>query len=64
MNTKYIAAEYRLSQWAQIMKERKETGLSIRAYCEGRGIHENTFSIGRKSCEMPLVTRIIYNKGI
>ena len=48
MNTRYIAAEYRLSHWAQIMKERKETGLSIRAYCEGSGIHENTFFYWQK----------------
>ena len=29
MNTKYIAAEYRLSQWAQIMKERKSVEPSL-----------------------------------
>jgi hypothetical protein len=31
MNTREVAAEYRLSHWAQIMRERKESGLSIKA---------------------------------
>jgi len=43
MNTRNIAAEYRLAHWAGIMNERKESGLSIRAFCENVGIHENTY---------------------
>lgn len=43
MDTREIAAEYRLEHWAQMMRERAEQGLSIRAYCESRGIHENTY---------------------
>lgn len=43
MNTREIAAEYRLKHWAQAMRERAEQGLSVRAYCESRGIHENTY---------------------
>ena len=43
MNTRKIAAEYRLAHWAGIMKERRESGLSVKAYCENVGIHENTY---------------------
>jgi transposase-like protein len=43
MNTREIAADYRLSHWAQIMRERKESGLSIKAFCENGGFHENIY---------------------
>jgi putative transposase len=43
MNTRDIAAEYRLAHWAQVMRERVDKGLSIRAYCENARIHENTY---------------------
>ena len=43
MNTRGIAAEYRLSHWAQIVQDRSQRGLSIRAYCAETGIHENTY---------------------
>lgn len=43
VNTREIAAEYRLSHWAQIMKERNEKGLSIKEFCEQQGIAENTY---------------------
>ena len=43
MNTRDIAEEYRLTHWAQVMRERTEKGLSVRAYCEEAGIHENTY---------------------
>ena len=43
MNTREIAVEFRLNHWAEIVQERNESGLSIRAYCEHAGIHENTY---------------------
>jgi hypothetical protein len=43
MNTRDIAAEYRLSHWAGIMQERKESGLSVRAFCKNAGFHENNY---------------------
>ena len=43
INTKEIAAEYRLTHWAQIMKERNESGLSVRAFCKEAGFHENIY---------------------
>ena len=43
MDTRNITAEYRLTHWAGIMNARKESGLSIKAFCENAGIHENTY---------------------
>lgn len=43
MNTREIAAEYRLGHWAQIMRERRESGLSIKAFCKQSGFHENVY---------------------
>ena len=42
-NTRELAKEYRLSHWAQIMQERSASGLSIKAYCETQGIHQNVY---------------------
>ena len=43
INTREIATEYRLTQWAGIMRERQESGLSIKAFCEQSGFHENVY---------------------
>jgi hypothetical protein len=43
MNTREIAEEYRLSYWSGIMRDRKESGLSIRAFCEAAGFHPNIY---------------------
>jgi putative transposase len=43
MNTRDIASEYRLAHWSQVMRDRADKGLSIKAYCEEAGIHENTY---------------------
>jgi hypothetical protein len=43
VNTRYIAEELRLSHWAAIMRERQESGMSIKAFCESRGFHSNKY---------------------
>lgn len=43
INTRAIAEEYRLSHWAQVMQERVQSGLSIKAYCKQNGICGNTY---------------------
>jgi len=48
MNTREIATEYRLTHWAGIMCERKESGLSVKAFCENAGIHENAYYYWQK----------------
>ena len=48
MTTREVASEYRLAHWAGIVKERQESGLSIRAFCENAGFHENTYHYWQK----------------
>jgi transposase-like protein len=43
VNTREIAEEYRLSYWAQVMRERQESGQSIKAYCREIGMSANTY---------------------
>ena len=43
MNTREMAAEYRLAQWAQALQERKASGESIKAFCEHKGVSKNTY---------------------
>ena len=48
MGTKKITAELRLSHWAQVLRERSESGLSVRRFCIRSGIHENTYFYWQK----------------
>jgi len=48
MNTHDIAMEYRLSHWATILKDRKESGLNVTAYCKTIGVHPNTYFYWQK----------------
>jgi transposase-like protein len=43
LETRKIAAEYRLAHWAGVMRERNERGASVRVFCKDKGIHENTY---------------------
>ena len=36
-------AEYRQAQWAKIIQDKNNSGLSVKAYCESVGLHENTY---------------------
>ena len=41
MKTKEMTTEYRLAHWEQVMHDRKESGMSIKDYCESAGFPEN-----------------------
>lgn len=43
MDTRKITKEYRLSHWAGIMRERAESGLTVKEFCESAGFHENIY---------------------
>jgi putative transposase len=43
MNTREIAAQFRLAHWAQIMQERVDCSQSIRAFCQAKGLSPNTY---------------------
>ena len=43
VNMREVAAEFRLSHWAEVIRERNASGMSIKAYCESIGIHVNRY---------------------
>ena len=43
INTRQIAMELRLSHWEGIMRQRIDSGLSIKDFCETSGIHQNVY---------------------
>jgi len=43
MDTREVAKEYRITQWGHIIRARNESGLSIKAFCVGEGIHESVY---------------------
>jgi len=48
IDTNEIAKEFRLTHWAGIVREREESGVSIRAFCENSGFPENRYFYWQK----------------
>ena len=48
MDTKIVAKEYRLSQWAQTIQQRRESGQNIKDFCESTGISRNAYFYWQK----------------
>jgi len=43
VNTREIAKDYRLAHWAGLMREREESGQSVKIFCKNTGICENSY---------------------
>ena len=50
MNTNEITAEFRMSYWAGAMRERSESGLSIKAFCANAGMYQDKRQAGPLKC--------------
>jgi putative transposase len=48
MDTQNVTTEYRLSQWAQVIQARLDSGQSIKDFCLVSGITRNTFFYWQK----------------
>jgi len=48
MNTRDMTTEYRLAKWTQIIRERSESGLTVKSFCMNAGIRENTYFYWQK----------------
>jgi hypothetical protein len=59
INTREIAVEYRLSHWAEIIKERNASGLSIKAYCESIGLHQNVYHYWQRKLREAACTELL-----
>jgi putative transposase len=43
IDTRKVASEYRLSQWAQMMQARQDSGKSINDFCQEVGVSRNAY---------------------
>jgi len=43
MDTQKVATEYRMSQWAQIIQARVDSGQSIKDFCQTEGLNRNAY---------------------
>jgi len=59
LNTREIAAEYRLLHWAGIIRERNASGKSIRAYCESIGLHTNVYHYWQRKLREAACTELL-----
>lgn len=48
MDTKKVATEYRLSQWAQVIQKQLDSGQNIKNFCETEGIRRNVYFYWQK----------------
>ena len=48
MNTRKVAEEYRLSQWAQVIQAQQESGQNIKDFWESTGIRKNKYFYWQK----------------
>ena len=59
MTSKEMTVKLRMSHWAQVMKDRAESGLSVKKYCEKMGIHENSYFYWQKKLREAVGGQII-----
>ena len=58
MDTKKVAAEYRLSQWAQVIQTRLNSGQNIKDFCQSSGISKNAYFYWQKKLREVACTEI------
>jgi len=63
IDTREIAAEYRLGHWSQILQDRAASGMSIKAYCEIKGIHQNMYHYWQRKLRAAAVMVATENKA-
>lgn len=59
MDTKKVAAEYRRSQWAQVMQARVDSGQTIKDFCEAEGISRNAYFYWLKKLRESACTELV-----
>ena len=59
MDTQKVAAEYRMSQWAQIIQARADSGQSIKDFCQTEGINRNAYFYWLKKLRESACTELV-----
>ena len=58
MDTQKVAAEYRLSQWAQVIQAQQESGQNIKDFCQTAGISRNAYFYWQKKLRKAACTEL------
>lgn len=58
MDTQKVTAEYRLSQWAQVIQAQQESGQNIKDFCETAGISRNAYFYWQKKLRKAACTEL------
>lgn len=58
MDTQKITAEYRLSQWAQVIKTQQESGQNIKDFCQTTGLSRNAYFYWQKKLRKVACTEL------
>jgi transposase-like protein len=58
-DTRKLAEEYRLSHWAEILRSRVSSGLSITAYCAQEGMHPNKYYYWQRKLRTAAASSVI-----
>jgi hypothetical protein len=48
VDTRAIAADYRLAHWARLVHERSESGLGVKEFCRSRGLQQHRYFYWQK----------------
>ena len=63
MTSKELAQKVRLEQWAQVMRERSESGESVRAWCASNDINEKTYYYWQRKLRQAACDQITKQEG-
>ena len=58
MDTQKVTAEYRLSQWAQVIQTQQESGQNIKDFCQTTGINRNAYFYWQKKLRKVACTEL------
>ena len=59
MDTRKAAAEYRMASWMELMRERSDTGETIKGFCERRGISRQSFFYWQRKLREIAVKQVV-----
>lgn len=62
MDTRKVATEYRMSQWAQVIQARMHSGQGVKEFCETTGISRNAYFYWQRKLRKVACTEFAKNE--
>lgn len=59
MDTQKVTAKYRMSQWAQIIQGRQDSGQNIKDFCQETGISRNAYFYWQRKLRAAACTELV-----